>query len=81
MKKLMIVVVAVLLVVSFGVFATAGEKEDLALKIYVDTAVLQAQVKELQQLRKQIEANQKKLNALIRNEEPEPKTGRKGKKR
>ena len=64
-------------IVGFTLPTFAGEKEDLALKIYVDTAVLQTQVKALQQLKKQIEMDQKKLNALIRDEEPKSKKKKK----
>ena len=70
MKKIKKILI-VLLIVGFTLPVFAGEKENLALKIYVDTAVLKTQIKELQLLKKQIEADQKKLNALIRGEKPE----------
>ena len=76
MEKIKGIIVAVL-IIGFTLPVFAGEKEDLALKIYVDTAVLQTQIKELQKLKRQIEADQKKLNALIRDENPEPEKKKK----
>lgn len=68
-KFTIVMLIIVALIVGFTLPTSAGEKEDLALKIYVDTAVLQTMLKEFQQLKKQIEVNQRKLNALIRPDE------------
>ena len=64
-------IIIIALIIGFALPTFAGEKEDLALQIYISKRNFRETIQELQLLKKQIEVDEKRLRELIEGKKPE----------
>lgn len=65
MEKIKRIAIIAALVLGFTLPAFGGEKEDLALRIYLNRATLQIKVQEAQKIKREIDRDEKRLKEIL----------------